>query len=75
MVENLNGRLRSFIDLKRKVPEQFLILIKVYMNTKKPPRLRHKEWKNTSAVERLTKKKYPEFLDIVCTPIDYIIKN
>ena len=73
MIENLNGRIRSFVDLKREIPEQFLILIKVFFNTKKPFRSRHSGWKNTSALERLTGKQYPEFLDLVVAPNDYMI--
>ena len=73
MIENLNGRLRCFMNLKREIPEQFLILIKVYFNTKKQMRSRHEEWKGTSALERLTGKRTPEFLDIVCAPVNYII--
>ena len=72
MIENLNGRLRCFMDLKREIPEQFLILIKVYFNTKKQMRSRHDEWKGTSALDRLTGKQTPEFLDIVCAPKNYV---
>ena len=75
MIENLNGRLRCFIDLKREIPQHFMILIKVFFNTKKPFRSRHRKWRNTSAVERLTGKRYPEFLDLVCSPVDYIIES
>ena len=73
MIENVNGRIRCFINLKREIPEHFMILIKVFFNTKKPVRSRRKDWKNKSAAERLTGKCYPEFLDIVCDPINYII--
>jgi len=34
LVENLNGRLRPYMNLKRMVPEKFLTLLKVYFNTK-----------------------------------------
>ena len=73
MIENLNGRIRSFMDLKREIPEQFLILLKVYFNTKKPFRSRRKDWANTSAFERLTGKPCPEFLDLIVAPMDYLI--
>ena len=73
MIENLNGRLRCFMDLKREIPEQFLILVKVFFNTKKQMRSRHDEWKGTSALDRLTGKQTPEFLDIVCAPKNYVI--
>lgn len=35
LVENLNGRLRPYMNLKRMVPGKFLTLLKVYFNTKK----------------------------------------
>lgn len=73
MIENLNGRLRCFMDLKREIPEQFLVLIKLFFNTKKQMRSRHSEWKCTSALDRLTGKQTLEFLDIVCAPMNYII--
>ena len=72
MIENLNGRLRCFIDLKREIPESFMILIKVFFNTKKQIRSRHGNWKGTSALDRLTGKQNPEFLDIVTAPMNYI---
>ena len=73
MVENVNSRLRCFMDLKREIPEEFLILIKVFFNTKKPLRNRNTDWEGSSAVERLTRCKYPEFLDLVSAPLDYIL--
>ena len=74
MIENLNGRLRCFMDLKREIPKDFLILIKVFFNTKKAYRSRHEDWVGTSAIERLTGKQYPEFLDLVVGPMDYILQ-
>ena len=71
-IENLNGRIRCFIDLKREIPEEFFILIKVFFNTKKQFRSRRKGWKNTSAIERMTGQQYPEFLDIVSSPMNYL---
>ena len=72
MIENVNGRLRCFMDLKREIPAEFLILIKVFFNTKKPFRSRHKGWEGSSALERLTQSRCPEFLDLVSAPMDYI---
>ena len=40
LVENLNGRLRRYMNLKRMIPEKFLTLLKVYFNTKKYRRSR-----------------------------------
>ena len=72
MIENLNGRIRCFMDLKRDVPKQFLLLIKVFFNTKKALRPHNKDWEGTSALERLTGEKYPEFLDLLVAPMDYV---
>lgn len=35
LVENLNGRIRSYMDLKRTVPKDYFVLLKVYFNTRK----------------------------------------
>ena len=72
-VENLNGRIRCFIDLKREIPDNFFILMKVFFNTKIQFRSRRKSWENTSAIERMTGQKYPEFLDIVSSPMNYLL--
>ena len=72
MIENVNGRLRAFINLKREVPDYCLLLIKVFFNTKKATRSRNKQWIKTSAVDRLTGISNPEFLDIVTAPLDYV---
>ena len=71
MVENTNGRLSPFMDLKREIPEYFLNLIKVFLNTKKDIRSRKKKRRGTSALDRLTGKQWPEFLDIVSSPLNY----
>ena len=73
-VENLNGRIRCFINLKRNVPAYFFILVKVFFNTKWQFRSRCREREKTSAIERLTGQKHPEFLDIVSYPMNYLLK-
>jgi len=66
LVENLNGRLRPYMNLKRMVPEKFLTLLKVYFNTKKYRRSRKAERKRKSPLELLTGQKHKDFYDIVC---------
>ena len=65
MIENVNGCIRDFIDLKREIPHNCFILLKVFFNTKKPIRSRHKSWVGRSALDRLNGKSNPDFLDIV----------
>ena len=68
MIENVNGCIRDFIDLKREIPQNCFVLIKVFFNTKKSARSRHKSWIGTSALDRLTGQSNPDFLDIVVGP-------
>lgn len=65
MVENLNGRLRRYMNLKRIIPERFLTLLKVYFNTRPYRRSRKKEREGKSPLELLTGQKHPDFYDIV----------
>lgn len=65
MVENLNGRLRRYMNLKRIIPEKFLTLLKVYFNTRQYRRSRKKEREGKSPLELLTGQKHPDFYDIV----------
>ena len=66
LVENLNGRLRPYMNLKRMVPKKFLTLLKVYFNTKKYRRSRKAERVGKSPLELLTGQKHKDFYDIVC---------
>lgn len=66
LVENLNGRLRPYMNLKRMVPKKFLTLLKVYFNTKKYRRSRKAERVGKSPLELLTGQKQKDFYDIVC---------
>ena len=63
LVENLNSRIRVYIDLKRRVPERYFVLMKVYFNTKKYRRSRVPERIGKSPLELMTGQAYPEFLD------------
>ncbi len=65
MVENVNGRIRTYMNLKRIVPKKFFILMKVYFNTKKYRRSRFPQRIGKSPVELLTGKEYPEFLECI----------
>ena len=66
LVENVNGRLRRYMNLKRMIPEKFLTLLKVYFNTKKYRRSRKAEHVGKSPLELLTGQEHPDFYDIVC---------
>ncbi len=65
MVENVNGRIRTYMNLKRIVPKKFFILMKVYFNTKKYRRSRILQRIGKSPIELLTGKEYPEFLECI----------
>ena len=73
LIENVNGRLRAFMDLKREIPEPLFILLKVFFNTKKDRRPRNQDWKGISAVDRLTGQSYPEFLDLLLGQRNYVV--
>ena len=72
MIENLNSCIRPFMNQKRKIPERFFILLKVFLNTEKAYRTTVSEWEGTSAIERLTGQRYPEFLDLMLGEKNYI---
>ena len=63
LVENLNGRIRRYIDMKRVVPTRFFVLMKVYFNTRRYKRSRCKERIGKSPLELLTGKHQPEFFE------------
>ncbi len=65
MVENVNGRIRTYMNLKRIVPKKFFILMKVYFNTKKYRRSRILQRIGKNPIELLTGKEYPEFLECI----------
>ena len=65
MVENLNGRLRRYMNLKRMVPKKFLTLLKVYFNTRRYRRSRKTERVGKSPLELLTGQPHPDFYDII----------
>lgn len=63
LVENLNSRIRVYMNLKRMVPEKYFILLKVYFNTRKYHRSRIAGRIGKSPLELMTGKEYPEFLE------------
>lgn len=63
LVENLNGRIRTYMEVKRIVPTRFFVLMKVYFNTRRYYRSRCKERIGKSPLELLTGTPQPEFLE------------
>ena len=63
LVENLNSRIRVYMNLKRMVPEKYFTLLKVYFNTRKYHRSRIPGRVGKSPLEIMTGRKYPEFLE------------
>lgn len=63
LVENLNGRIRTYIQMKRVIPTHFFVLIKVYFNLRKYRRSRCCERVGKSPLELLTGEPHPEFLE------------
>lgn len=65
MVENVNSRIRIYMNLKRVIPDKFLTLLKVYLNTKKYRRSRCKERVGKSPLDLLTGKDNPNILELL----------
>ena len=63
LVENLNGRIRVFIEVKRVIPTRFFILLKVFYNTRRYKRSRYLDRKGKSPMELLTGSPQPDFLE------------
>ncbi len=64
-VENLNSRIRVYMDLKRMVPGKYFTLLKVYFNTRKYHRSRIPERMGKCPLELLTGGNYPELLKVL----------
>jgi hypothetical protein len=71
--ENVNGRLRVFMNAGRGVPSWQLPLYQMFLNMKKAKRSRRPERIGTSALERLTGQSHPNFLDALLGPPNYIL--
>ncbi len=65
LVENLNSRIRVYMDLKRTVPGKYFTLMKVYFNTRKYHWSRIRGRVGKSPIELLTGKEYPDFLEVL----------
>jgi len=65
LVENLNSRVRPFMDIKKHVSSNFYSLVQLYLNTKKYRRSRVEYRKGRSPVEILTGEQWPEFIDLL----------
>ena len=63
LVENLNGRIRKYMDVKRIVPTGFFVLMKVYFNMRRYRRSRCPERVGKSPLELLTGEPHADFLD------------
>lgn len=63
LVENLNSRIRVYMNLKRVVPKDYFVLLKVYLNLKKYRRSRKSERIGKSPLELMSGKEQPEFLE------------
>ena len=62
LVENLNGRIRKYMDVKRVVPTRFFVLLKVYFNLRRYKRSRCQERVGKSPLELLTGESHASFL-------------
>ena len=74
MVENINSRIRCYMNLKREIPERFMPLLCLYLNTRKAIRPKNKDWVGTSALDRLTEHENLAFLDLLFGEPDYLIR-
>jgi len=63
LVENLNGRIRVYIEVKRIIPTDFFVLLKVYFNTRRYRRSRCEARIRKSPLELLTNRTQPDFLE------------
>ena len=71
--ENVNGRLRVFMNTRRGIPAWQFPLYQMFLNMKKAKRSRRAERIGTSALERLTGRSHPNFLDALLGPANYIL--
>ena len=65
MVENVNGRLRAYMNIKKHVSSNFYSLVQLHLNAKKYRRSRVESRKGRSPLELLTGKPWPEFIDLL----------
>ena len=65
MVENVNSRLRAYMNIKKHVSNDFYSLVQLHLNTKKYRRSRVESRKGYSPVELLTGQPWPELIDLL----------
>jgi len=65
IVENVNGRIRVFMDIKRHMSGNFYCLLKAYLNHKKYHRSRIASRKGKSPIELLTGEHHMELIDLL----------
>ena len=65
LVENLNSRLRPYMNMKKHVSSKFYSLIQLHLNTKKYRRSRVESRVGHSPLEILTGEQWPEFIDLL----------
>lgn len=71
--ENVNGRLRVFMNATRGISKEMFPLYRMFLNTTKQVRSRRPERIGNSALERLTGQSHPEFLDMLLGAPNYIL--
>ena len=65
LVENLNGRIRPFMNAKRRIHHSFFPLLQLFLNTKHYRRSRKDERCGKSPLEMLTGLPHPPFLTML----------
>jgi len=65
MIENLNGRLRSYFSLRRHLGSDYLDLLRFYLNHRRFPRSDRAERKGKSPRELLTGQEHPHWLELL----------
>ena len=65
MVENLNGRLRTYFSLRRHLGSDYLALLRFYLNHRRFPRSDRPERKDKSPRELLTGQEHPHWLELL----------
>lgn len=63
MVENLNSRLRNYFELRKILKEDYLELLRFFLNNRRYPRSRIPERKNKSPAEMLKGHELPTWLE------------
>lgn len=65
MIENLNGRLRSYFSLRRHIGPDYLDLLRFFLNHHSFVRSAHPEKAEKSPVQLMTGEKHPHWLELL----------